>query len=41
MDFKKITKSSGSTLFKSYLWHLDSIVVGIFLTSVVAKINFT
>ena len=28
------------TLFKSNLWHLDKIVIGIFLTSVVAKINF-
>ena len=28
------------TLFKSNLWHLDKIVTGIFLTSVVASINF-
>ena len=28
------------TLFKSNLWHRDKIVTGIFLTSVVAKMNF-
>ena len=34
-------KFSDSTLLRSKRWHLDKIVTGIFLTSVVAKINFT
>ena len=33
-------KTEIGTLCKSNLWHLEIIVTGIFLTSVVAKINF-
>ena len=32
--------SSVLTLERSYLWHLDIIVTGIFFTSVLANINF-
>tara|TARA_B100001741_G_scaffold283108_1_gene257856 strand:+ start:673 stop:957 length:285 start_codon:yes stop_codon:yes gene_type:complete len=38
--FKKLNNSFDFILGRSNLWHLDTTVIGIFLISVVAKINF-
>ena len=38
--FKCLHSCSTLTLLRSNLWQRDKIVTGIFLTSVVAKINF-
>ena len=37
---KNLIKISGETLLRSYLWHLEITVIGIFWISVVANINF-